>query len=1342
MKKKALLATILSAVMICFVLGISGIASSDEEILNWTNANALPTSSVAAGKTVVLMTDVTVSAPANYGAATANAPVVIDLNGHTITSTGVSSGAGVFVITAGGKLTLRDSSALKTGNIKGPDTQNRVVYIYGSKAGTTFTLDGANISGNKVKNGVVATATSSSADVSGAVFNMTGGSISGNTASSDGGAVYIGTAGNVFNMTGGVISGNTSAGNGGAIFAAAGKLSVSGGEISANNSSKNGGAIRINAGELSVSDALISENTASEGTLWIQSDIDVSIENSSIINNEVSAHGSAMVFNNNGATSGYTGTGTLTMKNVDIRENTSSSASGEAVYFNTGTLVLSGKTVIKDNLCGGTEIDVKVSSGKTVTVGAQGLDEESSIGLYFPTDPAEGAAIVTGASREDEEYFFVTKPAEIRLAYESGALKGTYVEASEEYLPWDLTDSLPTAGKYYLNCDVTVSSRTRLTADLELNLNGYTITAGSGSFYGILGISANNDYLLHVFNDKNTGGFDGNNLARTGFLLGSVTNSRGEIRLENVSIWGVKGSSGSSGACICLQGQTDLFMTDCTINGVECGGDGGAIYTTSTGNITLDSCTFTNNTAQGRGGALFLNGAGTTLVRNCTITGNTCAGTGGGIGAFKGEISLAGVDIIKNNTAADETSNLYFTESTVPSAKGLSLESEVGLYYGSVYEDGTALVKDVATEAADSFFADNIPSDSYLKYNAETETLCSCLLPSGELVSAQIAADEDLTVYIYASYKRSLADRVILEVTMNGQTTELSGSFVEAGENYGYYRFVFDGVCVKQMTDEISFRLLFRENGNETELDLENAWTVRGYADSLKIAYEDKPELVRLLADLLEYGAEAQLYTGYNTSDLANDLTWVAGAKTGQYTAANSSVMSLSAATDSGKRFTSATLRVGRDIKIIVYMTLDDTEGITVSAFKNGTAAGETSVIAADGDAQSLYLFTVAVSPSEFDDVWTFRLTQDGEVLQQLSYSVNSYLTRKQNSSVGRSFIRSIYNYYVSAMAYMQASRITHDLTATEFHVGNGYEWTSFTQCLIDLQGIETEKTIYVHEGTYDIFREYRVAGVTRPAEDFPRANTADYMPYNIIVPTNTHIIGVDDDNDGEYAVVLKYAPSAEETYAAESWLVSPLNVSGSATIENIEVRCKNGRYTIHDETLGLEEYSGATKTYINVKSYKEKNDEGLGFGSGIGFGFDDKMTFTFTDCEFYNENSSRPFYMHSRKQSKEGRIYGEADSSTITLNNCIIQSPNSNTSAMFFGNATGITSEQHIVVTMNDCRIKGAIKTANEADNSLGTNSNRFDFRLNRCSAVTINILDPNNTFIPIITDPAEAWN
>ena len=75
-------------------------------------------------------------------------------------------------------------------------------------------------------------------ELSNGAFNMYGGSITGNTATNNGGGVYV-SGGGTFNMLGGEITGNTAAGSGGGVYVSngigsIGKFTMSGGEISGN----------------------------------------------------------------------------------------------------------------------------------------------------------------------------------------------------------------------------------------------------------------------------------------------------------------------------------------------------------------------------------------------------------------------------------------------------------------------------------------------------------------------------------------------------------------------------------------------------------------------------------------------------------------------------------------------------------------------------------------------------------------------------------------------------------------------------------------------------------------------------------------------------------------------------------------------------------------------------------------------------------------------------------------------------------------------------------------------------------------------------------------------------
>jgi hypothetical protein len=106
-------------------------------------------------------------------------------------------------VQSGGHLILEDGAVIK-GNTS-PDSDGGGVYVMEG----VFDMTGGTISGNIALDG-------GGVVVWQGVFNMTGGTISGNTALAGGGVAVMG--GGVFNMTGGTISGNTADNRGGGVY--------------------------------------------------------------------------------------------------------------------------------------------------------------------------------------------------------------------------------------------------------------------------------------------------------------------------------------------------------------------------------------------------------------------------------------------------------------------------------------------------------------------------------------------------------------------------------------------------------------------------------------------------------------------------------------------------------------------------------------------------------------------------------------------------------------------------------------------------------------------------------------------------------------------------------------------------------------------------------------------------------------------------------------------------------------------------------------------------------------------------------------------------------------------
>ena len=65
--------------------------------------------------------------------------------------------------------------------------------------------------------------------------------------------------------------------------------------------------------------------------------------------------------------------------------------------------------------------------------------------------------------------------------------------------------------------------------------------------------------------------------------------------------------------------------------------------------------------------------------------------------------------------------------------------------------------------------------------------------------------------------------------------------------------------------------------------------------------------------------------------------------------------------------------------------------------------------------------------------------------------------------------------------------------------------------------------------------------------------------------------------------------PKDDEISARAATLLSPLNVSGSCTIENLDIIAANCRYAIHDEASSKSEYAGSVHTVLAIVARRHR---------------------------------------------------------------------------------------------------------------------------------------------------------
>lgn len=285
-------------------------------------------------------------------------------------------------------------------------------------------------------------------------------------------------------------------------------------------------------------------------------------------------------------------------------------------------------------------------------------------------------------------------------------------------------------------------------------------------------------------------------------------------------------------------------------------------------------------------------------------------------------------------------------------------------------------------------------------------------------------------------------------------------------------------------------------------------------------------------------------------------------------------------------------------------------------------------------------------------------------------------------------------------------------------------QYTSLTQCLLDLKDDTSPKIIYIEGGDYDIYQEYIDAGVPVYTGSSPMT---EYFDYCVWVPDNTHIIG-------RGLVRLKWMPTLAnnpEITVNQCKTVSPVNTAGSCIIENVEIWCKNGRYCIHDDPLKQEKYNDAIKIFRNIRFYKEPNEtDGHGNEYGatsiIGFGAQRSMHTEYQNCYFLNTSSGYAFYGHT-ENSVGSQTLIESMSSDFVLTDCTFVTVNSVCVSL-----QNVTNQNlHCRVFFGNCYFGGSIALVS-ASSQDPTRHNAFDLTLVKSGNPTITIADPNNEYPP----------
>ena len=303
----------------------------------------------------------------------------------------------------------------------------------------------------------------------------------------------------------------------------------------------------------------------------------------------------------------------------------------------------------------------------------------------------------------------------------------------------------------------------------------------------------------------------------------------------------------------------------------------------------------------------------------------------------------------------------------------------------------------------------------WLKLKSGDYICSSCLVTRTALdivgVSVGLGYDLSLSVYVDTAFDPSIL--FVME--------DLSQSPIATyDDSLGLLRYTFLGITPQRMGDLINASLIF----DGVTYDSLTDYSVKEYCthllslDKTELGMTDKEytALRTLVADLLHYGAAAQTYTGYKTDSLVNRGIEQARA----FTAPESTDFSLTEIAPSADAyFTAVNLRFDNTNMLYFKLYAKDISRVSVSVDYGKGAV----VYTADDFTENNGVYSIITDGiyfSEFDKIYTATLLLDGEAVEILKYSVNSYVFEKYNSQNARlsALVKALYNYGESAKAF------------------------------------------------------------------------------------------------------------------------------------------------------------------------------------------------------------------------------------------------------------------------------------------------------------------------------------
>lgn len=576
------------------------------------------------------------------------------------------------------------------------------------------------------------------------------------------------------------------------------------------------------------------------------------------------------------------------------------------------------------------------------------------------------------------------------------------------------TNNTPNAGSYTLSEDITVSDTIQISSGrtVTVDLNGHSITMDNTVGKSVFNVNG----TLTIADSVGGGSVVGNDK--------EVSNGGGIVRVNSGATFNLQGGTLCNGRAYNGGGvyaeTATLNMTGGIISGCTASQNGGGVAIANGTVFTFSGGSIENNNASEGGGINILDEYSTMHMSNATVTGNTASRHGGGI-ANGGYVYLSGNPVVTGNTGADNSNNLVMLRKTNnPEGQlhiegSLNSEANVGLSFRLQDEHQDVVVG--GSIGANSVLYTDDPEHELSITDGQVTVVHHHDHPIARVAGHSLSLSGNIGVNYYVTLSDAVEnnlDGYIMKFYVGSETSPRATVGASAATRQGDY-FIFPvEVFAKEMTANIRAELV--ETATGVVIFTDN-YTVRDYAASIledNSGYTQETKV--LVINMIEYGAAAQNRLGYNTADLANNLTGYEGTFSTTYQ--RPSMEGLPAfetpvSNSENVSFYGAGMILRTQPFVRLYFRVADGADLTFYVGEDAV----TSVAAGTG---YVYIDLPSLAPKAFGNVYTISVSDSGSEAMSFTYSARNYFSSAYASgdSTWSVLASAMEGYYQTAKTY------------------------------------------------------------------------------------------------------------------------------------------------------------------------------------------------------------------------------------------------------------------------------------------------------------------------------------